>query len=210
MGRYTVVVTGASGSAYGLRLTEQLLVAGHEVTFLATDAGREVTAYELGFELPLGNPLAAAAALASFLELPGPDRLRVAYPGDLFDAVASGSHRVDGMVVAPASMGFCGSVANSLALDLPERAADVCLKERIPLVLVPRETPLSLIHLRNLTTLAEAGALVAPAMPAFYHHPSGIDDLVGFVVGKVLDLLGVEHSLFERWEGQTPGSVPGA
>jgi 4-hydroxy-3-polyprenylbenzoate decarboxylase len=201
MGRYTVVVTGASGSVYGMRLTEQLVVAGHEVAFIATEAGREVTAYELGFELPLGNASTAAVALATFLELPSAERLRVAYAADVFDAVASGSHRVDGMVVAPASMGFCGSVAHSLALDLPERAADVCLKERIPLVIVPRETPLSLTHLRNLTALTEAGAIVLPAMPAFYQRPTTVDDLVGFVVGKILDVLGVEHSLFDRWGG---------
>jgi 4-hydroxy-3-polyprenylbenzoate decarboxylase len=184
-----------------MRLTEQLVVAGHEVTFIATEAGREVTAYELGFELPLGNASTAAVALATFLELPSAERLRVAYAADVFDAVASGSHRVDGMVVAPASMGFCGSVAHSLALDLPERAADVCLKERIPLVIVPRETPLSLTHLRNLTALTEAGAIVLPAMPAFYQRPTTVDDLVGFVVGKILDVLGVEHSLFDRWGG---------
>lgn len=201
MGRYTVALTGASGSVYGMRLAEQLVVAGHEVVFVATEAGREVTAYELGFELPLGNADAAGVALATFLELPSAERLRVAYASDLFDGIASGSHRVDGMVVAPASMGFCGSVAHSLALDLPERAADVCLKERRPLVVVPRETPLTLTHLRNLTALAEAGAIVLPAMPAFYQKPSTVDDLVSFVVGKILDVLGIENGLFERWGG---------
>lgn len=199
MGRYTVVVTGASGSVYGMRLTEQLLLAGHDITFVMTEAGRAVTAYELGFELPPDDAAVAASSLAKFLELPSAKGLRVAYAGDLFDAIASGSHRIDAMIVAPASMGFCGSVANGLALDLPERAADVCLKERVPLVVVPRETPLSAIHLRNLATLAEVGAIVVPAMPAFYQKPKSVDDLVSFVVGKVLDVLGVEHSLFERW-----------
>lgn len=199
MGRYTVAVTGASGSVYGMRLAEQLLVGGHEVVFVATEAGRAVTAHELGFELPEGGHDAAAIALATFLELPSADRLRVAYPGDMFDSLASGSHRVDGMIVCPASMGFCASVAAGLAQDLPERAADVCLKERVPLVLVPRETPMSLIHLRNLTAAAEAGAIIVPAMPAFYQRPQSVDDLVGFVVGKVLDSLGLDHSLFDRW-----------
>lgn len=205
MGRYTVVMTGASGSVYGLRMVDQLLEAGHEVVFIATDAGREVCAYELGFRLPATDHRAAARALAEFLHVDAGSRLRVAFAGDMFDAIASGSHRVDAMIVAPASMGFCGSVAQSLALDLPERAADVCLKERIPLVLVPRETPLSLIHLRNLTALAEAGAVILPAMPAFYHRPKTIDDLAAFVVGKIMDVLGLEHSLFARWgdeEGQ--------
>lgn len=200
MARVTVVMTGASGSVYGMRLVEQLVVAGHEVVFIATEAGREVCAFELGFELPLGDAQAAAVALAAYLELSSADGIRVAYADDLFDGVASGSHPVDAMVVAPASMGFCASVAHGLASDLPERAADVMLKERRPLVLVPRETPLSLIHLRNLTAAAEAGAIVVPAMPAFYQKPESVDDLVSFVIGKVLDVLGVEHELFHRWE----------
>jgi 4-hydroxy-3-polyprenylbenzoate decarboxylase len=125
----------------------------------------------------------------------------VVQPGDIFDAVASGSRKVDGMVVCPASMGFCASVAAGLASDLPERAADVMLKERRPLVLVPRETPFDLIHLRNLTTLTEAGTVIVPAMPGFYGKPKTIDDLVDFVVGKVLDVLSVEHDLLQRWSG---------
>lgn len=199
MARIAVIMTGASGSAYGMRLTEQLVTLGHEVVFCATDAGREVCAYELGFALPAGDSAPAAEALASFLELPGAQRLRVARSDDLFDGIASGSHPLDAVIVAPASMGFCASVAAGLASDLPERAADVALKERRPLVLVPREAPLSLVHLRNLTALTEAGAIVVPAMPAFYTKPTTIDDLVNFVVGKVLDVLGIEHDLFERW-----------
>lgn len=197
MGRYTVILTGASGSAYGLRLVEQLLLAGHEVAFIATDAGREVAAYEVGFDLPVGE--AAAPALLGFLELPAGSPLRVARPDDLFDAIASGSHRVDATIVVPASMGFVGRIASGFSEDLPARAADVALKERRGLVLVPRETPLSLIHLRNLTALAEAGAVIVPAMPAFYQRPTSVDEMVNFVVGKILDVLGLEHALFERW-----------
>jgi 4-hydroxy-3-polyprenylbenzoate decarboxylase len=199
MGNCTVVVTGASGSCYGLRLIEQLALKGHDVSVVFTEAGREVTAFELGFELPMGDAKMAAVALATFLELPGAERVRVAYPDELFDAIASGSHRTDAMVVAPCSMGFVSAVAHGTADDLPERAADVMLKERRPLVLVPRETPLSLIHLRNLTACAEAGAVIVPAMPAFYQKPDSVDDLVNFVVGKVLDVLDVEHDLFKRW-----------
>lgn len=200
MGRYTVAVTGASGSVYGLRLAEQLLIGGHEVVFVMTDAGREVTAHELGFDLPTGNAETAAVALATFLELPSAERLRVTYAAELLDACATGSQRLDGMFVAPASMGFCARVAGGLSLDLPERAADVCLKERRPLVLIPRETPLSLIHLRNLTACAEAGAIVLPAMPAFYRKPASIDDLVSFVVAKALDCMGLEHAMFAAWD----------
>lgn len=199
MGVCTVVVTGASGSVYGMRLIEQLVLAGHEVSVVFTDAGREVTAFELGFDLPAEDSLVAAVSLATFLELPSAERLRIAYSDDLFDRIASGSHHTDAMVVCPCSMGFVASVAHGMANDLPERAADVMLKERRPLVLVPRETPLSLVHLRNLTTCAEAGAIVVPAMPAFYTKPESIDDLVSFVVGKVLDALEVEHTLFKRW-----------
>jgi 4-hydroxy-3-polyprenylbenzoate decarboxylase len=202
--RYVVVITGASGSVYGLRLLEQLLSAGESVTLVATKAGREVMAYETGFQLPdVAAPpepaTTAAQALLSFLELPATSSLRVVDQADLFDAAASGSSRIDAMVVCPASMGFIGAIASGVAGDLPERAADVMLKERRPLVVVPRETPMSLIHLRNLTTLAEAGAIVVPASPAFYHRPSSIDDVVDFVVGKVLDQLGVDHALFKRW-----------
>lgn len=196
MGRYIVAVTGASGSVYGLRLIEQLLTTGHEVIMSFTAAGREVVGYEVGFDLPPEEP---ARALLRFLELPMDLPLRNACPDDGFDPIASGSHRVDAMVVIPATMGFCASVANGLASDLPERAADVMLKERRPLLLVPRETPFSLIHLRNLTALAEAGATIVPAAPGFYHHPETIDDLVNHVAGKVLDILGIEHDLFRRW-----------
>jgi flavin prenyltransferase len=198
MGVYTVVVTGASGSAYGMRLVETLLRGGHAVTFVATPAGRDVTAYELGFALP---ETGGREALLRFLELDESARLRVVSPDDLFDPVASGTRKVDGMIVCPASMGFIGSLAAGLASDIAERAADVMLKERRPLVIVPRETPLSLIHLRNLTTLTEAGAVIVPAMPAFYSKPKTVDDLVDFVVGKALDVLGLEHDLLQRWSG---------
>ncbi len=196
MGRYTVIVTGASGSAYGMRAVEQLLVGGHEVTLLMTDAGREVTAFELGFDLPLEDPV---DELLRFLEITGTVSLRVACCHDLFDPLASGSHPSDGTLVAPASMGFCAAVAAGTSTNLPERVADVTLKERRPLVMVVRETPLSLIHLRNLTTLAESGASIIPACPAFYHRPVTIDDQVNYVVGKALDVLGVEHGLLKRW-----------
>jgi len=196
---YVVVITGASGSVYGLKLVEQLLTAGNAVTLVVTKAGREVMAFETGFTFPEQGP-AAAESVLRFLEISDAVSLKVVAQDDLFDGAASGSARIAGMVVCPASMGFCGSVAGGLASDLPERAADVMLKEHRPLVIVPRETPFSLIHLRNLTSLAEAGAIIVPASPAFYHRPTTIDDLVDFVVGKVLDQLGVEHALFRRWD----------
>lgn len=196
MSRYSVVITGASGSVYGLRLIEQLLVSGHEVVMTFTEAGRDVCGYETGFDLPAEEP---ARALLRFLELSSDMPLRNACCKDLFDPIASGSYPLDGVIVCPASMGFVAKVAHGIADNLPARAADVCLKERRPLVLVPRETPLSLVHLRNMTAAVEAGAMVVPAMPAFYQRPESLDDAVNFVVGKVLDQLGVAHQLFERW-----------
>ena len=193
---YTVVITGASGSVYGLRTVEQLLLSGAAVTLIATQAGSEVCAFETGFGIPGPDE---GERLIDFLEITGDAHLRIASDDDRFDAIASGSRRVDGMVVVPASMGFCGSLASGLGATLAQRAADVQLKEKRPLVIVPRETPLSLIHLRNLTTLAEAGAAVVPAVPAFYNRPETLDDAVNFVVGKVLDQLGVEHALYRRW-----------
>jgi len=198
MGNCTVVITGASGSVYGMRLIEQLVLAGHDTSVIFTETGRDVTALELGFQLPVQDAAVASVALAAFLELPSAERVRVAYADDAFDAVASGTHRTDAMIVCPCTMGFVGSVAAGLCGDLAERAADVMLKEGRPLVLVPRETPLSLIHLRTLTAVVEAGAVVVPAMPAFHQHPESIDDLVNYVVGKVLDVLEVEHGLFKR------------
>jgi 4-hydroxy-3-polyprenylbenzoate decarboxylase len=190
-------VTGASGSAYGLRLVEQLLEIG-EVTLVFTRTGAEMTARELGLVVPAEG---GRDAVLRFLELPKDLPLRVAANDDLRDVVASGSTRIEAVVVVPASMGFVGSLAGGLASDLAERAADVALKEGRRLVIVPRETPLGLIHLRNLTTLAEAGATIVPAMPAFYQRPSSVDDMVNFVVGKVLDILAVDHDLFTRWRG---------
>jgi 4-hydroxy-3-polyprenylbenzoate decarboxylase len=196
MKHYVVVITGASGSVYGLRAIEQLLVSGHTVSLVATPTGAEVMAYETGFRLP---ETSAKETVLRFLDLPPDAPLRVVADNDMFDAVASGSSSVDGVIVIPASMGFVASVAAGLGSDLAERAADVALKERRPLVLVPRETPLNLIHLRNMTTLAEAGAIIVPAMPAFYQRPETLDDMVNFVVGKALDVLGVEHELYPRW-----------
>jgi 4-hydroxy-3-polyprenylbenzoate decarboxylase len=126
-------------------------------------------------------------------------------PTNFYAPIASGSHLTDGMIIAPCSMKTAAAVAHGLSSGLIERAADVTLKERRPLIVVPRETPFSSIHLENLLALSRAGAHVVPAMPAFYHHPKSIDDLVGFVVGRVLDHLGVPQTLVPRWgEGGAP------
>lgn len=194
---WLVVVTGASGSVYGLRLVEQLLTAGYAVTLFLTRSGREVMAREAGVAVP-ETPRDAAEAILRFMELDAGLPLQVVASEGLLDAVSSRPVLAEGMVVCPASMGFCGSMAAGLASDAPSRVAAAMLEERRPVVLVPRESPLTLVHLRNLTTLAEAGALIVPADPSFERRPSGADDLVDFVVGTVLDQIGVQHDLYAR------------
>jgi 4-hydroxy-3-polyprenylbenzoate decarboxylase len=193
-----VAITGASGSVYGLRLTTELLRKGCRVSLLLSEPGRQVLNYETGLAWS-HDPGERRRQICEHFATARIDSLDNT---DLFAAAASGSSAPDAMVVCPCSMGTVGRVAAGLGGTLLERAADVMLKERRPLLLVPRETPLSTIHLENLLRLARAGAVVIPAMPAFYHAPLSIDDLVDFVVGKVLDQLGVEHELFKRWSGK--------
>lgn len=194
-----LAVTGASGSAYAVRLLEVLLRAGRTVHLTVSPAAAEVFAQELGRPLPL-DP--AAFSPGDFLEdTTGLDTSRLAYHHyrDFRAGIASGSFLTAGMAVCPCSMGTVAAIAHGTSGNLIHRAADVHLKERRKLVLVPRETPLGLVQLRNLTAVAEAGAVVLPAMPAFYTRPRTVGDLVDFVVGRVCDQLGVGHGLFRRW-----------
>ncbi|NJC89023.1 MAG: UbiX family flavin prenyltransferase [Desulfuromonas sp.] len=193
-----VAITGASGSVYGLRLTEALVRADCRISVLLSEPGRQVLNHETGLGWDLDPVQRQRQVRAHF----GSDRIDCLDNADLFAAVASGSNTADAMVIIPCSMGTVGRVAAGLSETLLERAADVMLKERRPLLLVPRETPLSVIHLENLLRLARAGAIVIPAMPAFYHGPQSLDDLVNFVVGKVLDQLEIGHELFKRWNGK--------
>jgi 4-hydroxy-3-polyprenylbenzoate decarboxylase len=194
--RVFVAMTGASGSVYGLRLVEQLCLSGIEVTFSASDSGTQVCREETGLDLS-GDPARAAERLYAHLEVEA--GIEMVHPDDLFCRVASGSAAPDAMIVIPCSMGTLARIAAGISGNLIERAADVMLKEHRPLLLVPRETPLSTIHLENMLRLSRAGAQIVPAMPAFYHQPDSVIDLVDFVVGKVLDQLGVEHELYRRW-----------
>lgn len=187
-----VAITGASGSIYGLRLLEELLKAGHQVTLVASASGHEVCRFETGVELADSDTLKARWAVSDAkLILRGVD--------DLWAPEASGSAAPEAMVIAPCSMGTAGRIAAGISGNLIERAADVMLKERRPLLLLPRETPFSSIHLENLLKLSQIGARIVPAMPAFYQRPATLDDMVDFVVGKLLDQLGINHSLFRRW-----------
>ena len=193
-----VAVTGASGSAYGVRLVETLLRAGRTVHLVISPAATEVFKQELSLTVDLANFDAAALFPAPGLDL---SRLRYHHYRDFGAGIASGSFLTAGMVICPCSMGTVAAVAHGVSENLIHRAADVHLKERRKLVLVPRETPLGVIQLRNLATLAEAGAVVLPAMPAFYTLPQTVDDMVNFIVGRVCDQLGVEHDLLKRWGG---------
>lgn len=193
----TVGLTGASGFIYGLRLIECLLRADIHVGVIYSQAAQIVAKQELDLTLPT-RPKEATAALASHFGIEG-GRLAVYAREDWYAPVASGSNPADAMVICPCSMGTLAAVANGLADNLIERAADVALKERRPLILVPRETPLSLLHLENMTRLARAGALILPANPGFWHRPQSIEAVVDYVVARVLDHLHVPHRLMERW-----------
>ena len=193
-----VAMTGASGAVYGVRLTDELLRAGCRVSLLLSEPGRQVLNYETG----LGWSASAAERQDQVRTHFASPRIAALDNGDFFAPVASGSSAPDAMVICPCSMGTVGRIAGGLSETLLERVADVMLKERRPLLVVPRETPLSIIHLENLLRLARAGAIILPAMPAFYHGPQSVDELVTFVVGKVLDQLGIAHELFKRWGGE--------
>jgi 4-hydroxy-3-polyprenylbenzoate decarboxylase len=193
-GDLVVGLTGASGAAYALRLLDVLLRSGRTVHLTMSPAAAEVFALEAGRTVDLARfEPAALLGDGDFANL------RYHHYRDFTAGIASGSFLTAGMVVCPCSMGTVAAVAHGLSENLIHRAADVHLKERRKLVLVPRETPLGLVQLRNLTALAEAGAVVLPAMPAFYTHPRTVEDMVDFVVGRVCDQLGVEHRLSKRW-----------
>ncbi len=200
-----VAITGASGSPYGVRLLETLLRAGRTVHLTISPAATEVFATEMGLSIDLTRfePAVLLGNASADVDL---SLLRYHHFRDFRAGIASGSFLTGGMVICPCSMGTVAAIAHGISENLIHRAADVHLKERRKLVLVPRETPLGLIPLRNLTTVAEAGAVVLPAMPAFYTHPRSIADMVDFIVARICDQLGVEHGLLKRW-GENPGSV---
>ena len=200
-----LALTGASGSAYGVRLLEVLLRAGRTVHLSISPAAVEVAQRELGRSLRLDH-FELADLLGDAAPSAGPGQVRYHHYRNFQAGIASGSFLTGGMAICPCSMGTVGSLAAGLADNLIERAADVMLKERRPLLLVPRETPLSAIHLENLLKLARAGAVILPPAPGFYGHPQSIDDLVYFVVARVLDQLGVAHELGPRW-GSRRGAI---
>ena len=197
--RITLAFTGASGMPYGVRLLECLLRAGSSVYLLYSQAAQIVARQEMDLALPARPAEAAAFFSERFGAAAG--QLQAFGREEWFAPVASGSNPADAMVVCPCTMGTLASIAAGLSDNLIERAADVMLKESRKLVLVPRETPLSAIHLENMLKLARAGAVILPANPGFYHHPKSAADVVDFVVARVLDHLGVAHALMPRWGG---------
>lgn len=195
--------TGASGAQYGLRLLECLLAARRPVYLMVSKTAQVVIGSETDLALPGRSVDIERKLRDQYRATEG--QLRVFGPEEWSAPVASGSNAPAAMVVCPCSMATVASLASGASRSLIERAADVTLKERRPLIVVPRETPFSIIHLENLLRLARAGATVMPANPGFYHRPGKVDDIVDFLVARILDHLGVEQKLMARW-----GAEPGA
>lgn len=201
MSNYVVGISGGSGAPYTRRVIEGLVEAGHDAKIVVTDAGRRVFEIELGIALT-GDRDSDTQILTENLDLgSGSGSIELFDQRNVAATIASGSYECAGMVVVPCSMGTLARIATGISSNLLERAADAALKERRRLILVPRETPLSLIHLRNMIAVTEAGAIVMPAMPGFYHLPESVDDLVDMIAGRVLDGLGVDSNLLRRWQG---------
>jgi flavin prenyltransferase len=189
---FTLAITGASGAPYAIRLLEQLCAAGQGISLIVSGHGMRLLSTETGVE--------SIAALRDCVGASAWDEFVTVYDdADRGAAPASGSARSAGMVICPCSMGTLSAIAAGSSRSLVERAADVTLKERRKLILVPRETPLSSIHLGNMLKLSREGVVILPAAPGFYHRPASVAELVDFVVARVMDQMGVEHSLGKRW-----------
>jgi 4-hydroxy-3-polyprenylbenzoate decarboxylase len=193
-----LAITGASGVVYGQRLLEVLLRSDCEIHLTISESGRLVMQHELRTEIDLDH-FSLSQIVPSLSPTDSPANLHYYHYRDFMAPIASGSFKTRGMIVCPCSGSTLSGIANAASQNLIQRAADVHLKERRPLILVPRETPLSLIQIDNLRTICAAGGTILPASPGFYHAHQSIDDLVDFVVARILDHLDVEHSLMKRW-----------
>lgn len=199
--KITLAITGASGSAYALRLLECLLAADYQVYLLCSSAGRIVLDTELNIKLP-ASPDAASASLTEKYQAKA-EQIIVFGKEQWFSPVASGSAAPKQMVVCPCSTGTLAAISQGMSDNLIERAADVVIKERGQLILTVRETPLSTIHLTNMLSLSQQGVTIMPAAPGFYHQPESINDLVDFMVGRILDHLGIDQKIMPRWGYQS-------
>lgn len=197
MKQFSLLLTGASGAVYGKRLLEVLVDLGHHVDLVVSASAEICLKYEC--QISAG----AQGLVAHLFPDARKERVRIHAVDNIASALASGSalRHLSAGIIAPASMGTCSRIAHGHSGNLIERHADVLIKERKTLVIVPRETPMSIIHLENLLKLAQAGCVILPAAPGFYHQPQQVCDLVDQVVGKTLDMVGVEHQLFARWKG---------
>jgi 4-hydroxy-3-polyprenylbenzoate decarboxylase len=197
--RYIVALSGASGAVYGRRMLEVLASTGQEIHFTLSEAARQVIRHELSIDLEHARPEEIKRALVGAAG----HRLHYHDVRNLGAPISSGSFVTAGMAIVPCSMGTIGRIASGVSMNLIDRAADVCLKERRRLIVVPRETPLSEIHLENMLRLTRAGAIVLPASPGFYSGVECVERLVDFVVGRALDHWGIEHDLTRRY-GESP------
>lgn len=196
--RISIAITGASGVQYSLRLIEVLLSYGHPLNIVISKAALLVFAMEM--DIQLGNqPQVQKERLLALVKSDAHDLVQIYGIEDWSAPMASGSNASRAMVIVPATTGALSAIATSQSNNLIERAADVMLKERKPLIIVLRETPLNAIHIRNMLTLTEAGAIVMPANPGFYHLPKTVDDIVDFMVARILDQLNIEHDLMNKW-----------
>ncbi|MDO4551801.1 MAG: flavin prenyltransferase UbiX [Planctomycetia bacterium] len=199
-----VAITGASGVIYAARLLEVLTASECDVHLIISDSAFRIFETEMNIHTNHDHfdPKCLGISQSCISELFPSGQIIYHKSHDFTAPIASGSHKTAGMVICPCSMGTIGHLASGATMNLIHRAADVHLKERRKLILVPRETPFSLIHLENLTRLTQAGAVILPASPAFYHKPQGIADLVNFIVSRICDQLGVENNLIHRWNSK--------
>lgn len=204
-------ISGASGTIYGIKAVKYLLESNYNVELVISKNAVRVAQEEINLHLSLNTEVLKEQVLSylqhSALSTQHSALLNVWANDDIASLISSGSYRTQGMIIIPASMGTISAIANGVSDNLMTRAADVCMKEKRKLILVPREMPYSAIHLENLLKLSRIGVVIAPASPAFYSHPQNLNDSIDFVIGKVFDLFHIEHNLFKRWREKEPEIV---
>jgi 4-hydroxy-3-polyprenylbenzoate decarboxylase len=194
---FVIAITGASGSLYGIRLIDKLLDSGHAVHIIISSESFKIIKYETDINWHGVTKKEVEQCIREYYGDKG--QFSFHFENDLWAPPSSGSFKTDGMMIVPCSMKTLAAIANGYASNLIERAADVTIKEGRDLIISPRETPLSAIHLRNMLTLAQSGVKIVPPIPAFYHKPSTFNELVDFAVGKILDAAHIDHNLYRQW-----------